>query len=189
MIYSEKLVEGAVADLPAVAGLSPAAAAVSSRMIWSRIEGYTGQRFGVRDAEWFVTGSRWWSPTVEPWNIEAVAAWDAGRELWTPAETTFVAGQGYSLSTYGAPLQYRFVGTVGSEGLPGEPFLTAYRRFAEYLAGQTGEVAALWAPGVSSVSVSDDGVGMTIRRDPRWMGAAWQASGAADALRYHRRPR
>lgn len=188
MIVSEKLIEGSPADLPAISGLSPAAAAIPARLIWDRIEGYTGQRFGTRSAEWLVSGSGYWQPKVEPWHVDVVARWDGGRELWEADELPYHSDVGYSLTAYGVA-RYRFVGEVGTQTVPGEPFTTAYRRFAEFFAGQPDQLAQAFASGVSSVSVTDGQVSTTIRRDPKWMASAWQASGAADALRYHRRPR
>lgn len=186
-ILSQQLIEGEAAALPAVPGLSAPAAALPARLIWDRIERWTGQRFGVRSAEWLVTGDGYWQPTVQPWRIDTVGRWNSTSRLWLAEDADWQPDVGYTLGPMG---RWRFVGTVGGDALPGEPFLTAYRRYAEYMAaGQSGEVAQLFAPGISSVSAGDDGVTMTFRRDPNWLAAAWQASGAADALRYHRRPR
>lgn len=189
-ILSQQLTEGEAAALPPVLGLSALAAALPARLIWDRIEGWTGQRFGVRSAEWHVTGDGYWQPAVAPYRIDTAGRWNATSGLWLAEEPDWQPDRGYSLGRVGLPSRWRFVGTVGSDALPGEPYLTAYLRYAEYIAsGQSGEVGQLFAPGVSSITAGDGAVQTTIRRDPNWLAAAWQASGAADALRYHRRAR
>lgn len=186
-IYSQKLVEGDPTPLPPVPGLSPQAAVLPADLIWLRIEGFTGRRFAFRDAEWFINGfGAYWQPTVEPWQIDGMAEWNTSSELWEPRDLpSWQPDRGYRLTGHG---RWRFLGSIGSVDLPAMPFIEAYRRLAEYLAA--GDAAAEhWVPGVRSYTVSDGGMSITQQRAANWQADAFRLSGAADALRYHRRPR
>ena len=183
-----KLVEGTPPPLWRPVGLSPAAELVPEYMVWSRIERYTGRRFGERTAEWHVRGGGYWSPAVEPWQIDTISLWNDATEAWTDRDVPWHPTRGYNLEIDG---DWRFVGTVGrGSGGPGpmEPFEEAYLRLAEYLAA--GDAAGdHWAPGIRSYTVSDTGVSITQQRAANWKADAFRQSGAADVLRYHRRPR
>lgn len=163
-----------------ISDLSPAAQAIPVRAILDRIEGYTGRWFGSRSVTWLVQGPALFRPTLATLGPVVVSFWD---RAWTELPIPYAEHIGFDLSRAG---RWMVAGIAGSDDPLPEPFAEAYRRLSEYLAA--GDAAGEhWVPGLQSLTVSDNGVSFAQRRDTNWKADAMRQSGAADALRYHRR--
>lgn len=160
-------------------GLSTAAAALDANMIWQRIEAYVAHRWTSREVEWIVEGSGDWQPPLTPATIATVEIWQADE--WQSVTLSPSALGGYVLPGCGP---YRFAGTVaGGSPAPDVPEAVdeAFRRLAEYMAGEFG------TPGVTSERTNVGPITIGHSRSASWMAAAIQNSGAGDLLRPYRR--
>lgn len=162
----------------APAGLSTAAAALNSEMIWQRLEAYTAHRWTERAVTWIVEGPGPWQPPLTPATIATVDVW-SGADDWQTAELAPSPLGGYVLTGCGP---YRFVGVVGDDLADVPAAITeAFRRLAEYMAGKIGK------PGASSERISAGSITLAHSRAPSWIALAMQNSGAGDLLRQYRR--
>jgi len=169
--------EGAPASYPAApAGLSAAAAALSTSMLWLRIEPYIAWRYTSRTITWAVEGPGDWQPPLKPATISTVQIWTG--EAWQTETLLTCPLGGYQLPAFGP---FKFVGTVGGGTVPAA-VNEAIRRLAEYMAQEAGEAGArTFSEAVPDVAST------TIERSASWMAQALQNSGAADLLRSFRR--
>lgn len=165
-------------------GLSAAASALDSAVLWQRIESYIAHRFTERTVTWVVDGAGNWDFPLTPARLTSAQRWTG--DAWAAvglADGPF----GYVLPHDGP---YRIAATVGDADVP-EGVLEAYRRLAEYLAPNslTGPLAD--RPGASSqsakISAGMVDVDLNFDRAPAWLAKAMQYSGAADLLRPYRR--
>lgn len=164
-----------------------------ARNVLDRIENYTGRWFGPREVTWLIDGPSAFHPPVDA-TIQSVE-FNSGN-TWEAAAPAFDAYLGYDLDRSGL---WKLAGTAGSPDPLPEPFAEAYLRLGEYLAAGMnlagGQLAPgqdeykQWAPGVRSFTISDGAVSTTQQRAGNWKADALRLSGAADLLRYHRRPR
>lgn len=171
-----ELIEETPAAWPALPGgftLSPAAAALSPGLIWSRIEAYTAHRFSEREAVWICDGPGAFAPTLTPATVTTTEAWDSPS--WVPVE---LAPGPRGLILPGGT--HRITATVGAGPVP-EAVLEAFRRLAETFAADPD------LPGVNRMSVSAGSVDVMRSRDPAWLAKAMDYSGAGDLLRPYRR--
>jgi hypothetical protein len=171
-----KQIEALPAAYPdAPGGLSTAAAALDTDVIWQRIEAYTAHRFTTREVVWTVEGEGNWTPPLTPATITASEKWESGA--W--ADLTLVDGPyGYCFASDGP---FRVTANVGSGTVPAA-INEAFRRLVEYLADETDRA------GASDYSVNIGGaVEESYQRNPTWVARAMQYSGAADLLRPYRR--
>jgi hypothetical protein len=176
MTATWKQVEAVPATYPAVpSGLSTAAAALDADMIWARIESYIAHRWTDRAVIWTVEGPGDWEPTVTPATITTTEIWQ--DNAWE-AVTLNPSPLGGSVLPGCGP--YRFTADVGSGTVPAA-VNEAFRRLAEYMAGEAG------TPGASSSLTKVDVLEESIDRNPAWLARAMQNSGAGDLLRPFRR--
>jgi len=171
--------EGAPASYPAApAGLSAAAAALSTSMLWQRIEAYIAWRYTSRTITWVVEGPGDWQPPLKPATISTIQIWTG--EAWQTETLLTCPLGGYQLPDFGP---FKFVGTVGGGAVPAA-VNEAVRRIAEYMAAEVnpGHSGAR----VVSESMPDVFTG-SVERSPAWMAQALVNSGAADLLRTFRR--
>ena len=177
MAETIKQTEAIPSSYPAVpSGLSTAAAALDSAMIWQRIESYTAFRWADRQVVWTVEGEGDWCPPLTPATVTAVEVWEA--LAWTATTPPASPYGGYDFPGEGP---YRVTADVG-DGTAPAAVNEAFRRLAEYMA--EGEKH----PGASSFSTSIGGaIDISETRNAAWMARALQNSGAADLLRPYRR--
>jgi len=98
--------ESIPASYPAVpSGLSAAAAALDSDMIWSRIEAYIAHRWTARTVIWTVAGPGEWTPDLTPVTVSATEVWE--NDAWTAETLTAGPLDGYVLDGDGP---YRITG-------------------------------------------------------------------------------
>jgi hypothetical protein len=181
MAVTLKQTEGIPSAWPAVpAGLSAAAAALPSAVIWQRLEGWIAHRWAPRSVVWIVEGPGDWSAPLSPASIATVEAW--GGAGWAEAFPAASPFGGYGLAT-GGP--YRFTGTAGAGPVPAAGN-EAYRRLAEYM-GDAGE-PSMWKgrAGATSTNVDLGSVKQSFDRSATWLAKALHNSGAADLLRPYR---
>lgn len=160
----------------APAGLSTAAAALDSDMIWQRIEAYTAWRFTEREVVWTIVGDggNQFNPRLTPVVSHVDHVWR--EEAWV--SLTLLDGPlGICLPYDGT---FKVTAQVGSGDVPA-PFSEAYRRLAEYLSDDPGTA------GASSTSVAIGPIQEELQRNPNWVAKAMQHSGAGDLLRPYRR--
>jgi len=168
--------ESIPASYPAVpSGLSTAAAALDSDMIWARIESYIAHRWTARAVIWTIAGPGEWQPDLTPATISATEIWQ--NDSWT-AETLTDGPLGCYVLDGDGP--YRITASVGSGTVPAG-VNEAFRRLAEYMAETTNK------HGASSYSLSVGPIDINETRAPAWMARAMQNSGAGDLLRPYRR--
>lgn len=168
-------------DVPAAypaapAGLSTAAAALDSDMIWARIESYTAWRFSERETVWTLVGNGGdqFHPPLAPVVSREAHVWR--EDAWV--SLTLLDGPlGICLPHDGT---YQITAQVGAGDVPA-PVSEAFRRLAEYLADDPGTA------GASSTSVAIGPIQETLDRNPAWVARAMQLSGAGDLLRKYRR--
>ncbi len=176
MVEILKRVEQIPAAYPAKPGnLSDEADALDAGLIWGRIESYTAHRFSVREVVWTVEGPGDWVPDLTPVTISAIEFWEQGN--WFEAFPVSNPLGGYELCVEGP---YRITATAGGGDAPAA-ILEAYKRLAEYSAGERG------AAGASSQVVSVGPITDEVRRNPAWLARAVQNCGAGDLLRPYRR--
>lgn len=168
-------------DVPAAypaapSGLSTAAAALDSDMIWSRIEAYTAHRFTVREVVWTLLcdGGDQFHPPLTPVVSREAHVWQ--NEAWE-AVTLLDGPLGICLPYDGT---FKITAQVGAGDVPA-PVSEAFRRLAEYLADDPGTA------GASSTSVAIGPIQEELTRNPAWVARAMQLSGAGDLLRNYRR--
>jgi len=168
-------IPAAYPDVPE--GLSDAAGAINSDMIWQRIEAYISYRWTARQVVWIVEEYGDWIPILFPATISLIEYWN-GLE-WRETTLESSAYGGFQLPNDGP---YRFTASVGAGTVP-ENVNEAFRRLAEYFAED------LRVPkGVSSYSFNLDGaVSEDYTLSPSWLAKAMQYSGAADLLRSYRK--
>lgn len=160
---------------PRPTGLSAAALAIDSNMLWSRIENYTAYRFTPRSVIWVAEGPCDWTPPLAPATISTVEVWSKAG-MWETATPDPSPLGGFFLPSIGP---YRFTATVGGGDVPAL-VNEAYRRLAEYLA-----CAAVNAnPGMRQSTT--EGIG-SHTFDPTAIARALERSGAGDLLRSFRR--
>ncbi|MDP1583929.1 MAG: hypothetical protein Q8M18_10945 [Bradyrhizobium sp.] len=179
MLTTIQQTESLPADYPdAPDGLSTAAAALDSDMIWQRIETYIAHRWTSRDVTWVVEGCGEWHPPLTPATMDTVEVWSCGASEWETAELDASPLGGYYLPASGP---YRFSASVGGGVVPAAVD-EAFRRLAEYFAAEPG------APGAASEREEIPGVRThEVSRVASWMARAMQNSGAGDLLRPYRR--
>jgi hypothetical protein len=158
-------------------GLSTAAAALSSDMLWQRLEAYIAWRWTERAVTWIVDGCGDWRPPLTPATIATVEIWSG--DAWATVTLSPSPLGGYCL-TGG---MYRFTGTAGNDAadVPAA-VLEAFRRLAEYMAANAGTAGAA----SQTVNIPDVET-REITRSPSWMARAIANSGAGDLLRQYRR--
>lgn len=175
MVTTVQQTEGAPSSYPsAPAGLSAAAAALSTSMLWQRIEAYIAWRYTSRTITWVVEGCGDWQPPLKPATISTVQVWTG--EAWQTDTLLPSPLGGYQLPAFGP---YRFTGTVGSGTVPAA-VNEAIRRLAEYM-------AAIDFNDVGKRSENVPDVWSGEYASPSWRARALQDSGAADFLRNFRR--
>jgi hypothetical protein len=164
-------------------GLSPAAAALSSDMLWQRIESYIAWRWTSRSIVWIAEGQGEFHPNLiggnGPAAITLVESWDPSN-VWVTATPPLDASPlgGYWLPDYN---QYRFTGSVGGGTVP-QIVLQAFRFLAEFMA-QDSDIA-----GAHSFRLNlPAGIETDYQRSPSWLALAMIDSGCADLLRTFRR--
>ena len=177
MIEVLKREEAQPAAYPTVPeGLSTAAAALDSDMIWQRIETYVAHRWTTRDITYVIEGSGYWRPDLKPFSIGTKKEWQ--NNAWVPV--TLNTGPMGGLELLGE--LYQFTGTAGASATVPAAVNEAYRRLAEYLTSEDHR------PGASRFSVDiAGGLSVAYDRSPTWVARAMQYSGAADLLRPYRR--
>ncbi len=169
-------IEAIPASYPdAPGGLTAAAAALDSDMIWQRIEAYVAHRWTARAVVWTVEGGGDWQPDLTPATVSAVEVWQ--DHDWTAVTLNASPLGGYVLDGDGP---YRFTVSVGSVDVPAA-VSEAFRRLAEYMA----EVEK--HPGVSAFKSTVGPITLEQNRVPSWLARAMQFSGAGDLLRPYRR--
>lgn len=170
--------EATPASYPAVpSGLSSAAAALDSGMIWARIEAYVAHRWTGRDVTYVLEGCGFWQPDLTPFAIGTKKKWS--DNAWV-AVTTLNTGPLGGLELLGDI--YQISGTAGSGATVPANVNEAFRRLAEYMSAQDNK------PGASSFSVDlAGGISTSYDRAPTWFARAMQYSGAGDLLRPYRR--
>lgn len=163
-------------DVPS--GLSTAAAALSSDMLWQRIESYIAHRWSARSVTWVMQGPGAWAPDLTPATVSASekfvnAAWES---------VTLDAEWNGGFYLPGDSI-YRFTATVGDASPNDVPAVVeeAFRRLAEYSAEDPG------SHGTASYSVSVGPISQEFDRAPTWLARAMQYSGAGDLLRPFRK--
>ncbi|MEM9899910.1 MAG: hypothetical protein AAF865_01085 [Pseudomonadota bacterium] len=157
-------------------GLSDKAAAISSNVVWQRIEAYIGRRYTEREIEWVLEGSAGdqWRPPIGPLVSRVARFWGDQWELLTLLD----GPHGICLPFDGS---YQITATVGAGPVPAA-VSEAYRRLAEYL----GE-AKRSNPNLSSYKMDVGGLDISYERPMNWSARALIHSGAADLLRHYRR--
>lgn len=157
-------------------GLSTAAAALDSDMIWARIEAYIAYRWTARAVVWTIGGPGEWTPDLTPATVSATEVWQ--NDAW--AAETLTAGPlgGYVLAGEGP---YRLTASVGSGTVPAAVD-EAFKRLAEYMADGADTPA-----GSSAYAITSPVADVTITRSPAWLARAMANSGAGDLLRNYRR--
>lgn len=170
-------------DIPAAypdapSGLSTAAQALDSDMIWARIESWIAWRWTPRQVKWTVKGPGAWAPDLHPTTISTSEKFisQAGEAVTLDAEWN----DGLYLD---GDLIYRLTGEAGGQSpadLPAE-VVEAYRRLAEYLA------EPIERHGAGRYDVTIGPVSESFDRTPKWVAQALSLSGAADLLRNYRR--
>lgn len=172
-ISQTEAVPSAYPDVPE--GLSEAAAALDSDMIWARIEAYVAHRWTARNVVWVVEGDGEWTPPLTPATVSGVEAWQNNSWVETTPDPSPLGGYDFDLGSY------RITASVGGGTVPAE-VNEAFRRLAEYMAETDDRV------GVSSYSVSIGGaLSEEYQRAPSWLARAMSNSGAGDLLRKYRR--
>ena len=168
--------EAIPASYPAVpSGLSTAAAALDSDMIWARIESYIAYRWTDREVVWTVEGGGDWASDLTHATLRATELWQSNAWAAVTLEPSPLGG----LCLPGAG-PYRFTADVGSGTVPAVVD-EAFRRLAEYMAETEDH------PGSSGYKVNIGPVDIEETRSPTWMARAMQNSGAGDLLRNYRR--
>lgn len=174
-------IEGVPETWPAAPeGLSTAAAALPAGMVWNRIETWIAYRYAARTIQWVAEGPGEWVPPLSPTTIEDVEWWNGSA--WEAVTLSASPLGGYELEGLGP---YRFTGTVGVDGadIPA-PVSEAYRRLAEYMAGDDSRAP----PGARTFNEAvPDLASVSFERSPAWLAQAMAYSGAADLLRNLRR--
>lgn len=161
---------------PAPSGLSANAAALDADMIWQRIESYIAYRWTARTVVWTVDGGGAWSPPLTPAIISTTEVWQ--DNAWVTVALIASPLEGVQLPGDGP---YRITASVGIGTVPAG-VSEAFRRLAEYMAGQTDRA------GVSRYSTEIGGaISESYDRNPAWLARAMQNSGAGDLLRNYRR--
>ncbi|MHA3978745.1 hypothetical protein ACW9UR_13760 [Halovulum sp. GXIMD14794] len=173
--------EGTPAAYPAApGGLSAAAQALDAAMIWQRLESWIAYRWGTRSVTYIVEGPGEFVPRLSPVTFSAIECWNG--EAYEAVTLEATPRGGYQLKTFGP---YKFTGTAGEGSSPLEVPASveeAFIRYAEYVAGRSGDT-----PGARSESVSVGAVSTSFTRDAAFMAKALHWSGAADLLRCYRR--
>lgn len=153
--------------------LSEKAMQIAPFAIWSRIEGWTGYRWAIRNFEALVEGPGDWHPPVGPYDIQS--------------QEYFLDGW-QSLPLVAAPIgielghaKWRIKGTVGSNMMATLDVLEAYRRLAEYLAEIGNDFDK------TSVTYDVGSLKYSYRRDRNALSNALGNCAAADLLRPYRR--
>lgn len=176
MVEILKRVEAVPVDYPAVPdGLSVAAAALDSDMLWARLESYIAHRWTARAVVWTVQGPGTWSPDLAPVTLATAEIWQS--EDWSPVTLEASPLGGWLLPGVGI---YRFAGAIDAGTVPAG-VTEAFRRLAEYSAEDPG------THGASTYEVELGPIGLKYDRSPAWLAKAMQNSGAADLLRPYRR--
>lgn len=159
-------------DVPA--GLSDKAAALAPGVVWGSIEAHTAHRFSERQIAWTVEGEGEWVPPIGP-----VISFSA--EQWvSPTWEAITLETGPVGVVLPFDSTFKITTQVGGGTVP-DTVYEAYRRLAEYLAGDPG------TPGASSSQERIGNLSVSFERSPAWLAKAMQNSGAADLLRNHRR--
>lgn len=154
--------------------LSPAAAALDPAMVWRRIEDWVAHRWAPRAVTWTVEGGGEWSPPLTPATVESADVWTINGG-WLPVVLE-PGPLGYVL----APGVHRLAATVGAGPVP-PAGLEAYKRLAEYMAGERAR------PGATADRQEIGPINMSVEINPAWLAKALPWSGAADLLRHYRR--
>jgi hypothetical protein len=176
MIVVLKRSEATPSSYPAApSGLSVAAAALDSDMIWARIEAYTAYRWTNREVTWTVEGPGGWAPDLTPATITASEKFISGA--WVTVALDPEWSGGFYLPGCGP---FRFTANVGSGTVP-PSVMEAFRRLAEYMADDPGRV------GSSSFTDKIGPLDESVTRTPTWLARAMQYSGAGDLLRPYRK--
>lgn len=175
MVETLKREEAVPTSYPSVPfGLSAAAAALDSDMIWARIESYIAHRWSEREVVWTVQGTGWWQPDLTPATVTTTEKWSAYS--WASVTLNASPLGGYELDGE----VYRITADVGGGTVPAE-VQEAFRRLAEYMA----EAVERHGAGRYEIKLGEMTEGFD--RSPKWQAQAMQLSGAADLLRKYRR--
>lgn len=165
-------IEGVPSSYPAKpSGLSTAADALDSALIWRRLEHWTRYRWAEREVVWTLEGPGNWEPRLTPATVTSFEVWRNGA--WVTVTLT-ASPIGYLLEDD----TYRLTATVGDTDAPPEVVLEAYTRLAEYFA----EIQADPLPALTSTTDGD----FSFSRPSAWAAKALFVSGAADLLRAFR---
>lgn len=152
--------------------------------VWQRLEAYVAHRWTPRAVVWTVEGPGEWVPRLTPATLETVEVWDDG---WTATTVGASPLGGYVFDGDGP---YRVTATVGGGTVP-EAVLEAFRRLAEYMAPLHDAASApdptYSAQGAAKVDASENGISLSVERNPAWVARAIVNSGAGDLLRPYRR--
>ena len=136
MVEITKRTEAIPAEYPDVpSGLSTAAAALDSDMIWARIESYIAHRWSDRQVIWTVEGPGDWETDLTPATVSATEVWE--NYAWTAVTLDASALGGSVLPGYGPyrwGLARRLRRSARRSGgwrntLPRIPTSTAFRLF------------------------------------------------------------
>lgn len=177
--YTSKTTESVPAYPLSGDGLSGEASAPDEALVWGRIESYIAWRWVTRDVEWIVQGPGRWAAPLTPHTIASIEIWDDTTKDWI-IDATALEPSPFGLRFLKHGL-YRVTGTAGDDSAPPAIVTEAYRRLAEYFTADAGTA------GADREDINIGGLSQQIRRDPAWLGAALQNSGAADLLRRYRR--
>lgn len=173
MALTLRTTESTPAARPTVTGLSTAAAAVPAEVVWRRLEGWCGHRWGVRSVTVLVQGCGPYEPRLRPWALVTAETWNGFEwAAFTPEPHPLgivIPGDNETMA--------RLTLTVGDETATPD-VVEAVRRLALWMAEAERELAA------GSATFTDGADGdFSWKRSASWIAKSLHASGAADLLR------